>query len=268
VVDSESTPLTLTLTTGEDEPSRSAAVAKTTFAMRETRHFKVLDKWRDELYPIYGPGGELLFTIERSASPLFGIVQYGVHMTAYTKYLSSSTGEEEYKIWTPRRSATKQTYPSLLDNSVAGGMAAGEEPFQSIVREALEEASLPSDLVKRKVKAAGCVTYFHIRDANAGGETGLLVPECQYIFDLDLSGEKGEDGSDVICKPNDEEVEAFELLGLTEVRKRLAAGEYKHNCAVVLLDFLIRHGLITKEDEKDFVEICARLHRLLEFPLG
>jgi 8-oxo-dGTP pyrophosphatase MutT (NUDIX family) len=235
--------------------------------MKETGHFKVLDGWRGELYPVYGPRGDLVFSIERSASPLFGVVTYGVHMTAYTKN-TSSTGTEEYQIWTPRRSATKQTYPSFLDNTVAGGMATGESPLECMIREAMEEASLPSSLVSKKVKAAGCVTYFHIRDSRAGGETGLLQPECQYVYDLDLSGEKTDDGLDIQCKPNDEEVEGFELLSLEEVKSRLGKGEFKPNCALVMLDFLVRHGLITREGEKDFVEICSRLHRVLEFPLG
>jgi 8-oxo-dGTP pyrophosphatase MutT (NUDIX family) len=236
--------------------------------MRETGHFKVLDKWRGELYPVYGPGGALVFTIERSASPLFGVVTYAVHLTAYIKSISPVTGTDEYKFWVPRRSATKQTWPSFLDNTVAGGMSAGESPFESIVRECLEEASLPATLVIPNIKAVGCITYFTIRDARAGGETGLLQPEVMYNYDLDLSGKKGEDGEDVICKPNDEEVEGFELLELEEVKRRMARSEFKPNVALVMLDFFIRHGLITREGEKDFVEICSRLHRKLEFPLG
>jgi 8-oxo-dGTP pyrophosphatase MutT (NUDIX family) len=257
-VDDSSTPKTVILTTSDDEPSRSAAVAKTTLAMRETGHFAVLAKWRSELYAVYGPGHELLFTIERSASPLFGVVTYGIHMTAFT-----TSESEGLKIWVPRRSSTKQTYPSMLDNTVAGGIAAGEEPFESLVRESMEEASLPEDLVRRKAKAAGCVTYFYIRDQHAGGETGLLQPECQYVYDLDLTGEEG-----VVCKPNDDEVEGFELMDWEGVKGALGRGEFKPNCAMVLLDFLIRQGIITKEGQEGFVEICSRLHRVLEFPLG
>jgi 8-oxo-dGTP pyrophosphatase MutT (NUDIX family) len=257
-VDDSSSPRTVTLTTGDDEPSRSAAVAKTTLAMRETGHFVVLEKWRSELYAVYGPGHEILFTIERSASPLFGVVTYGVHMTVFTQ----SEGEG-MKVWVPRRSSTKQTYPSMLDNSVAGGISAGEEPFESLVRESMEEASLPEDIVRKGAIAAGCVTYFYVRDARAGGETGLLQPECQYVYDLDLTGEDG-----VVCKPNDDEVEGFELLGLNEVIDALARGEFKPNCAMVMLDFLVRKGVITKEGQEGFIEIVSRLHRFLEFPLG
>lgn len=241
------------------------AVAKTTTAMRETGHWKVLDKWRGEHYAVYGPDRAEVFRIERSASPLFGVVTYGVHLTAFTRSHITTTGERGMGIWVSKRSKTKQTYPGMLDNTVAGGITAGETPFESVVREAMEEASLPEDLVRQKAKAVGCVTYFHIRDSRAGGETGLLQPECQYVYDLDLSTE-GEEA--VVCKPNDDEVEGFEVMSIPQVLEALGREEFKPNCAVVMIDYLVRHGYITKEDERDFVEICGRLHRRLEFPVG
>lgn len=245
----------LTLTAGDDAVSRSQAVETTLLALRQTGHFKVLDKWRGELYAVYGRGKELLFNVERSASPLFGVVTYGVHLTAYTR--SRETGE--IRIWTPRRARTKQTYGGMLDNAVAGGIASGETPFESLVRECGEEASLPEALVRENVKAAGTVTYWYIRDERAGGETGLMQPECQYIYDLELP-------EDVIPKPGDDEVEEFYLWSVEEVREAMSKGEFKPNCALVVLDFFVRHGLLTSENEKDFIEIVARLHRRLEFP--
>ncbi|TID25693.1 hypothetical protein E6O75_ATG03556 [Venturia nashicola] len=275
-VDSDTVPRTVTLVTGNNAAERTLAIAKTTAAMRVTGHWKVLDKWRGELYAVFGPGGEEVFRIERSASPLFGVVTYGVHLTAYTYTTSFSTtnssgdnkaeGEKNMKIWVPRRSKTKQTYPGMLDNTVAGGITAGEAPFESVVREAMEEASLPEELVRKRAKAAGCVTYFHIRDSRAGGETGLLQPECQYVYDLDLTPAAEEE--QVTCKPNDDEVEAFELLSMEEVLDALGKEEYKPNCAVVMIDFLVRHGIITRENERDYIEICSRLHRHLDFPIG
>jgi 8-oxo-dGTP pyrophosphatase MutT (NUDIX family) len=214
----------------------------------------------------------LLCSVERAASALFGIVTYGCHMSAYVRSsLSSSSPSsvEDLKLWVPRRAATKSTYPSMLDNTVAGGIATGESPFECIVREAAEEASLPEELVRRKARSVGAVTYFHVRDERAGGETGLLMPECQFVYDLDLTPERQADGKDmereVTPKPEDGEVEGFELMGVSEVKDAMRKGEFKPNCAVVLLDFFVRHGLITAEDEEGFVEICGRLHRRLEF---
>ena len=43
--------------------------------------------------------------------------------------------DNEYLFWVPRRAATKQTWPGCLDNSVAGGITAGDNPWETIVRE-------------------------------------------------------------------------------------------------------------------------------------
>ncbi|KAK7510786.1 NUDIX hydrolase domain-like protein [Phyllosticta citriasiana] len=246
---------TLTLSAGPSEEERSAIVAATTMAMRQTGHFAVLSGWRDELYPVYGRDGKCLFKIERSASPLFGVVSYGVHMTCYKK--DAATGE--YSFWTPKRAMTKQTYPGMLDNTVAGGLAAGERPLEAVVREGEEEASLPADLIRERAKVVGNVSYFLIRDEKAGGETGLMQPESQYVYDMELP-------DDVVPKPNDTEVESFALLSTEEVKVSLRRGEFKPNCGLVMLDFFIRHGILTPENEPDYVEIIARLHRKFEFP--
>lgn len=215
--------------------------------------FEVLKGWRNEKYAVYGPGGEYLLEVERSAACLFGIVTYGAHMTGYVQ------DAEGLKIWVPRRAKNKQTYPSMLDNTVAGGMCTGERPFECIVREAMEEASLPESVVRSAVVARGCVTYTHVRDARAGGETALLQPEVEYVYDLKLE-------PSVIPKPGDNEVEEFKLLSISEAQEALTRGEFKPNCAVIMIDFFIRHGILTAENEPDYLEIVARLHRRLEHP--
>lgn len=250
-VDEESR--TLTLTGGNNAEERSQIVEKTLLAMRETGHFKILNGWRNELYAVYGPKKEVLFKIERSGSSLFGIITYGVHLTAYVKQ------GDTIKIWVPRRAKGKSTYPSMLDNTVAGGIAAGEKPLDTVVREAEEEASLPEDLVRKGIKSRGSITYFYIRDARAGGESNLLQPECQYAYDLEVP-------EDVIPKPNDDEVETFYLWTVEEIQDAMSRAEFKPNCALIMLDFFIRHGILTEENEKDYVEIVSRLHRRLEFP--
>ena len=195
-----------------------------------------------------------MVSMERAGSALFGINTYGVHMTAYV-----NTPQEGMKIWVPRRARNKQTYGGMLDNSVAGGLSTGEQPFECLVREAAEEASFSEQLVRSNAKPCGTVSYFHIRDARAGGEAGLLQPECQYVYDMEI-------GEEVIPKPGDNEVEDFYLWSVGEVKRALAEGQFKPNCAVVLLDFFIRRGILTAENEKDYVEIVSRIHRKLPFP--
>lgn len=239
--------------TAEAAQHRTNVLAKDLQEWREAKVFGVLDGWRDELYPIYGQGKKLLFSMERSAAALFGIVTYGVHMTAYTE------SADEIKIWTPRRSPTKQTYPNMLDNTVAGGLSSGEKPFDCLIRESMEEASIPEDVAKH-AKACGTMTYFYVRDERAGGEVGLCQPECQYVYDLVLP-------TDFIPKPGDNEAVDFQLLTIDEVKEALAAGRFKPNCALLLVEFFVRHGILTQENEPDYLEIVTRLHRRLDFPM-
>ncbi|KPI38534.1 uncharacterized protein AB675_4210 [Cyphellophora attinorum] len=234
---------------------RNAILAEYLQQVRQQHVFKVLDGWRDELYPIYGPNRELILSMERSASALFGVVTYGVHMTAYV----ASDSEGGMKIWAPRRAETKQTYPGMMDNTVAGGLSTGEEPLECLIRECEEEASIPENIA-RQAKACGTLTYFHIRDARAGGETELCQPECQYVYDLKLP-------SDFVPKPGDDEAIDFRLLSIAEVQEALADGKFKPNCALLLVEFLIRHGFLTPEGEPDYIDIVSRLHRKMEFPL-
>ena len=241
--------------TGPEVQSQTDIIGITLQRAKELNRFKVLEGWRNELYPILGHKSETEkhISIERSGSPLFGINSYGVHMTVYTHT------DEGMKIWVPKRARTKQTYGGMLDNTVAGGLATGERPFECLVREATEEASLPEQLVRSNAKACGTVSYFHIRDDRAGGETGLLQPECQYVYDMEV-------GPNVKPKPNDEEVEVFHLWSVEEIRRHLAMDEFKPNCALVLLDFLVRHGILTAQNEANYTEIVSRLHRRLPFP--
>ncbi|CEJ58487.1 Putative Thiamin pyrophosphokinase-related protein [Penicillium brasilianum] len=252
-VDSAAQTVTLLTSADADPAHRSELVAQSIAEAVKADCFEVLRGWRNEKYPVYGPGGEYLLEMERSATPLFGIVSYGAHMTGYVE---DATG---LKFWIPRRAKNKQTYPSMLDNTVAGGMCTGEKPFECIVREAMEEASLPESVVRASIVPVGCVTYTHVRDPRAGGEIGLLQPEVEYVYDLKLD-------ASVIPKPCDNEVEEFNLLSVDEVKEAMARGEFKPNCAIVILDFFIRHGILTAENEPDYLDIMASLHRRMEHP--
>jgi 8-oxo-dGTP pyrophosphatase MutT (NUDIX family) len=240
----------------ETEKDRSERVALTTTYWRENKEFKILEGWRNELYPVYGPNNELLYSVERTAAALLGVVMYGAHMTAYVKSPESSYG---IKLWVPRRASRKQTYAGMLDNTVAGGMATGEDPFECIIREAHEEASLPDGLVRENATPHGTVSYIYLRSKLASGEVGLVQPEVQYVFDLELP-------ANITPKPNDSEVECFYLWTVEEVQDHMLKGEFKPNCALLMLDFFIRRGILTPENEDEFAEIKSRLHRPLNLP--
>ncbi|KUJ11145.1 uncharacterized protein LY89DRAFT_654865 [Mollisia scopiformis] len=214
--------------------------------------FHVISGRHSEPYPIVGANYPV--SLERYASTLFGIISRGAHLTAYTQT------SEGLKIWVPRRSPKLFTYPNCLDTTVAGGISL-EDPFECIVREADEEASLSEDLVRKNAVVCGCISYVGLNDARGGGEMGLIVPDIIYVYDLELP-------ADIICQQNDEEVKEFTLMSIDEVKEGLARSEFKTNSAIVMIDFFLRHGIITVEDEPNYAEIVARIHRRLPLPTG
>lgn len=221
---------------------------------RERGVFPRLGKKTTEQFPIVG--ARFGIGIERSAFSLFGIIGRGAHMTVYTRT------REGLQFWIARRSETKSTYPNMLDQAVAGGVARGETPVECIVREAAEEAGLPPERVRSDAVASGTVSWFNISDERAGGEVGLMNPGILYTYDLEVPS------TGVEFKAVEGDISKFSLMGLSDVLTALRQGEFKPSCAMVMLDFLIRHGLITAESEPDYSEIISRLHRKLPFRIN
>ncbi|KAJ9479158.1 thiamine pyrophosphokinase-related protein [Pseudozyma hubeiensis] len=250
----EAVTFTKEFTTPEARTAGLNAVAQ---RWRQARIFPdPLDGWRDELYAVYGlnpqPGSRnpIAFKLERSACALFGFATFGVHLTAYT--VEPATGE--LKVWVPQRSSTKSTWPGYLDNSVAGGIVAGDLPMESMVRECEEEANLEAALVEKYIKQTGVLSYCY-----KTAKQGWIQPEIEYVYDLPLPPE-------VTLQPKDGEVDHFELLTLEEIYAKMREGKFKANCVLVLLDFLIRHGHITADKEPCYRQIVAQLHVDLRLP--
>lgn len=215
--------------------------------------FKFLSKWSDENFPVYGPNKELVLSMEKVATPLFGIVTYGVQLLAY----QSSTLRP--KLWIARRSKTKRTFPGMLDSTVGGGIRSDETPIECLIREAEEEASFDAELTKKHSRSVGVVTYANLTDERNGGEIGCLRPEVQFCYDMQVD-------ENITPVPGDGEVEAFELMDVGQLQASLAKEEFAPTNSLVVLDFLIRHGIITFENEPDYLQIASRLHRDLYLP--
>lgn len=205
-------------------------------------------------YPSKTPNKPEPIRLERFAASLFGICSRGAHLTAYVRDTSqpSSAG---LRVWVARRDANLHTYPGMLDTTVAGGVKAEDTPWQCIVAESDEEAALPLSYVEKNVVPVGVVTYVTQRKG-----TGQLRPNVLYVYDLELA-------EDMRPQPKDGEVEEFYLMTVEEVTKAMMNGEFKPNCCLVMLDFFVRHGIITAENEEDYLDIVMGLRRKLPMPM-
>ncbi|CAG8172699.1 unnamed protein product [Penicillium olsonii] len=233
---------------------RSLAVEECLKINKGLSTISLLDNWRNETFPVYGPEGQVLLNMERCASALFGIVTYGVQLLCYVNC------KEGPRLWIAKRSERKQTYPGMLDTTAAGGLGSGILPFDALISEAYEEASISEDTVRAKAKPMNALTYFHVRGNKAGGESGLFQPEVEYTYAMELD-------QSIIPRPRDNEVESFQLFTVDEVLDHLKKGCFKPNSAIVVVEFLIQHGILNCVNEPNYDAIMSHLHRRLGFPI-
>ncbi|UQC82114.1 NUDIX domain-containing protein [Colletotrichum lupini] len=224
----------------------TAAFQRVVDAAIASDSFPSLNKLHSEHFKIIGANH--FVSIERFPAPLFGISSRGAHMTAYVKT------SEGMKIWVPRRSAHLFTFPNLLDTTVAGGVKAEDSPFDCIIAEATEEASLPADFVKENARAVGAVTYCSLNK-----QKGTFFPTVLYVYDLELP-------ESIEPQPGDDEVSGFKLMSIDQVKDAMLGEQFKPNCVLVMLDFFIRHNTITSENNDEYLEIVTRMRRHLPVP--
>lgn len=220
--------------------------------LRDLRSQKVLNTlngWRDENYEVRASySSEYLLNMDRSATCLFGICNYGVDINGYTK-----DPVKGLCIWLQRRSRTKQRWPGRWDNMVGGGVSVGYNILETALKEAEEEASIPSELML-KLTPCGSVSFFF------ENEQGLF-PNTEFVFDLELP-------PGFTPKNKDGEVEEFELLTAQDALERTFSPEFKTTSCPVLIDFLIRHGFIRPDIEPHYAEIVELLHVSLQSIYG
>lgn len=231
---------------------RRDAIDRLLSVEKEKGTFRVLKKWTGERFPIFGPKRELVADLERSASGLFGIVTYGVQLIAYRE------DEDGLLIWAARRSPNKTLYANRLGVTVGGSLPAGETPRECLIREAYEEAGLEAQLVGSHATSVGTISYVTASETEttSGGEPGLIRAEIQYIYDMKV-------GKDVIPTPHDGEASSIKLYSVDEIKMALDGGDFTPANACLILDFFIRHGVVTYENEPRYNEIISRLHRSL-----
>lgn len=223
---------------------RSQAFEQVLQYLKQTDKFVTLQGWRNETYPVYFRCAEApLCHVERSGCPLFGFIQYGVHISGYT------FKNGELMLWIGRRSKTKETFPNMLDNMCAGGLSSGLSVRECAIKECQEEGSVDDETLKDLIPV-GTLSYCYT------DERGIL-PETEYVFDLQLP-------SDFVPKNADGEMQNFHLYTVDEVKNLIIAEEFKPNCALVIVDFLVRHGYIEPDDEPNYSYLLERMHMPLQ----
>ncbi|MBL8630317.1 MAG: DUF4743 domain-containing protein, partial [Rhodospirillaceae bacterium] len=221
-----------------DSPqARTEAVAAIAQDLVATRAFA----FKGEYYAVKNGWHEPeAMRLDRALVPGFGTRAYGVHVNGYVKKPSG------LHLWIGTRSNTVRVEPGKLDNMVAGGQLAGMTLMDNLVKECAEEASL-SEALARNAKPVSNITYSF--DAPEGFKVDNL-----FCFDLEMP-------ADVIPKNADGEFASYQLLPVDEVLAGVRdTDRYKFNVNLVIMDFAIRHGVLSPDTEPDYERIVRGLH--------
>lgn len=185
-----------------------------------------------------------LARLDRAAVPWFGVRPFGVHCNGYVR------AADGIRLWVAERARDKPSFPGRWDNLAAGGQPFGLGLRDNLQKECAEEAGLPPALAATATPQ-GRITY--VAEDAVG-----LKPDTLFCFDLELP-------ADFVPRNRDGEVARFFLLPVAEVAAAVRdSRRFKPNCSLVVLDFLLRHGLL--DDELAAVERDA-LTTALRTPL-
>jgi 8-oxo-dGTP pyrophosphatase MutT (NUDIX family) len=180
-------------------------------------------RWRREAFDVRGADGIVLGTIDRGAIPSFGTEATGVHINGLVHRADG------LHLWIARRAANKALDPGKLDNVVAGGVPAGLNPIETLIKEAAEEAAIPSPLAAT-ARHVGEIRYAMERPEG-------LRRDHLHCYDLELP-------VDFVPQAADGEVEAFELWPIERVFSAVRdTDDFKFNVNLVLIDLFRRLGM-------------------------
>lgn len=201
----------------------------------------LISGWRNENYPVVSSfGATPVLVMERAGVPRFGVQAFGVHLNGFVRT------PQGLKMWIGRRSKTKEICPGMLDNMVAGGQPFGLSLQENLIKECAEEADLPESLAAKAIPV-GSISY--VMEVDNG-----LKPDVMFCYDLELP-------SDFVPRNTDGELEEFYLWPVEQVAEVVRTSfEFKFNCNLVIIDFLIRHGIINPDREPHYQELvkCLR----------
>lgn len=196
-------------------------------------------------------GGDDWYSVGNRQNPLFEMRRFYSPYMGIRRYASRVNAFHGDQMWIVKRGTGVHEYPGRLDNLIGAGQVVGRTIFEHMVVEAHEEAGLSAEDCTHAVCASMIHTCRHTSQ-------GFLFDENIYIYDLDTQG---------TIMPhivNEWEVQAIEQWPFDRVLKSIRTSEeFRPEAALCLIDFFIRKGFITPDNEPDYDELCFGLRSTL-----
>ena len=195
----------------------------------------------NEPYPLTaGERDQAIAEIDRVAASHFGLRSFGQHLNGYVNY------NGRLLLWVGKRARDRAIFPGAWDNMVAGGLPQGISLEENLIKECQEEAGMSAALA-RQATYVGSIAYNRV---NANG----FRPDVLYCYDIELP-------ATFIPQNTDGEVESFHLMPVEDVLQIVRdTDDFKLNCNLVIIDFALRHRLIS-EDDPDYRALLAGLRQ-------
>jgi hypothetical protein len=116
-------------------------------------------------------------------------------------------------------------------------------------KEAFEEAGIAPTLVAAQASSVSCLSQMTSKP-----DGSCLKHSLYYCWDMQVS-------SDFVPTPTDGEVAKFELWNSETLLEEVQRGKrLRPGMRLVVTDFLIRHGVITPDNEPDYAKLQAAMH--------
>ncbi|DAZ92849.1 TPA: hypothetical protein N0F65_012520, partial [Lagenidium giganteum] len=217
-------------------------------ATRILRGEGVFPLWQDELYGARECFRSApLFLFNRGVGTLLGVRQFATHLNGFVRCPST---QRVSHVWIAKRSANKSRWPGKLDTIVGGGLPSGVTALDNMIKESQEEAGLCPSYTAGRLVATGSIGY--LLDERNG-----LQNNTMFIYDLDMT-----DGAQPATY--DQEVEEFQLWPVDELLYSLKARpeDFKPDICIVLLDFFVRHGILTADNMDSYDAMQHELRKI------
>lgn len=259
---------------GEDElfEKRTAALDNVTTQLLS---LGVISHKHSDMYPVSSFSEQTRFEdsphnlalVNRSTAPYLGIDSIGVHLHCYVCQREKGDNKRLIEgVWLAKRASTKSHHPNLWDPTVAGGQPVHLSLYENVIKEAQEEAGVPSEWLRldgSRTSQYGTVFTDHTDDpvtvTTAKPDGTCLKRSIYYSFDLEVP----RDWSPISV---DGEVSEFKLYSVKELEEELRYGNsLRPAMRSVLLDFMMRHD-VWKESSQidlDVLREAMRMKRLI-----
>jgi len=174
--------------------------------------------WRNEQLAVPNTLGERIATIERAVVRGLGITTQAVHLVGVAP---------DGRHWVQQRAFDKPNDPGLWDTLMGGMVSAVDTVQTALVRETWEEAGLRIDTL-RALRHGGFVSTR--RPSDDGGGAGYVVERIDWFAATLPEG--------LAPQNQDGEVERFALIDEAELWRRMLAGEFTTEAALILAAYL------------------------------